>query len=49
MDAKSQVELIKQAAEHLLDAELLEENGWKKEDIEFLQKVVNQDFEIKFK
>lgn len=43
------VALIKNAVDHLLEAELREENGWTKEDVELLEKVSTQDFEIEFK
>ncbi|APF26599.1 hypothetical protein ACXATD_002637 [Clostridium sporogenes] len=46
---KKEVELIKEAVENLLNAELLEENGWTEEDIEILNKLKDKDFYITFK
>ncbi|MBD5589243.1 hypothetical protein [Clostridium botulinum] len=44
-----EVELIKEAVGNLLNAELLEENGWTEEDIEILNKLKDKDFDIIFK
>lgn len=41
-------ELIQQATTHLLEAELLEENGWSKEDVEILEYIAQNDFRIEF-
>lgn len=41
--------LIKTSVEYLLDGELLEENGWTKEDLIILNALMIKDFEIKFK
>lgn len=48
VDENKVVYLIKQACEHLLDAELLEENGWDKEDRDILLKVLSDDFTVTF-
>jgi hypothetical protein len=40
------VELIKQAVDRLLECELLEGNGWTKQDIETLEKISTEDFAI---
>ncbi len=39
-------EMVKEAATHLLEGELLEENGWFKEDIDILTRLQKDDFEI---
>ena len=49
MDMEKVKSLIKQATEHLSEAELLEANGWTKEDVELLNYITHTDFEIKFK
>lgn len=42
-------DLIKEAVSHLLEAELIEENGWTKEHIELLRQVRDNDFAVVFK
>ena len=42
-------DLIKYAIEYLLEADLREENGYTKDIIKKLEKIKNNDFEIKFK
>lgn len=42
-------EIIKEAVDYLLGAELLEENGYTKEMIEKLNKLKNEEFEVIFK
>lgn len=44
-----EVSLIKEAVNYLLDAELLEENGWTKEDVEILKKISETKFELVWK
>lgn len=43
------MELIKEAIEYTLGADLTEENGWAKEYIESLNKLKNEEFTITFK
>lgn len=42
------VEIIKDAVEHLLDSELLEENGWDKESLDILNKLAKENFKVEF-
>lgn len=44
-----EIELIKQAVDRLLECELLEENGWTKEDVQSLEKISKREFEISWK
>lgn len=43
------VEMVKEAVDRLLEAELLEENGWTEEDISILTKLSEEDFDVVFK
>ena len=49
MTEEEKVKLIVEAVEHLLSADLLEENGWTKEGVEFLKDVVDGDVAITIK
>lgn len=49
MHKEKVIKLIKQAAEYLSEAELLEEHGWSEEDKEMLDYIANNDFDIQFK
>ncbi len=40
--------LVILAIDHLLEAELREENGWTKREIEMLKELSNGEFEINF-
>lgn len=44
-----EVELIKEAVNYMLGADLTDENGWTKEDIDILNKIKNKEFTIIFK
>ncbi|WPQ59843.1 hypothetical protein [Paenibacillus polymyxa] len=44
-----EVELIKEAVGRLLEAELLEENGWDEEEIAILHRLSTDDFKVIFK
>lgn len=46
---QKEVTLIKEAVEYLMGADLSEENGWSKDDIEMLNKLKKKDFSIIFK
>ncbi|TVY09890.1 hypothetical protein [Paenibacillus cremeus] len=48
MDVKVE-DLVKEAVDHLLEAELLEVNGWTKEHIKLLKKLSSKDFDVIFK
>jgi TATA-binding protein-associated factor Taf7 len=45
----NEVESIKQAVDHLLECDLTEENGWTEEEINKLEKVSSNDFELRWK
>ncbi|WP_457195911.1 hypothetical protein [Paenibacillus polymyxa] len=42
-------DLVKEAIDYLLEAELTEENGWTEDHIELLKKISREEFEIVFK
>lgn len=41
-----EIKLIKEAVGHLLEAELLDKNGWTKEDVETLENIFEKEFEF---
>ncbi len=49
IDIERVKDLINQSVEYLSEAELLEENGWSEKDIELLEFIKENDFDIKFK
>lgn len=46
---KEKVGLIIEAVEYLLGAELLEENGWTDEKVDFLNSIVKKEVELSIK
>ncbi|MCL1700805.1 hypothetical protein [Lysinibacillus sp. Bpr_S20] len=48
IDIERVKDLINQSVEYLSEAELIEENGWSEKDIELLEFIKSNDFDIKF-